>query len=246
MICISPEGYTELINKPGTKKMKISILGTGIYGKTMAERFISDGDEVMIGTRNVEETLTKNNPDARGSRPFKEWYKNNSKIKIGTFADTAKFGEIIILATFGNATKNAIDLAGKENFEGKIIIDTTNPLDISKGGLPEFTATPGNSLGEQIQRQIPKAKVVKAFNQMGVAIVVNPKREEGDPVMFIAGNDESAKKKVSMIATKWGWKDIVDYGDISESFWLESLAMIWIYYAFKNNSLCHAFKLLKK
>ena len=226
--------------------MKIGILGTGGVGRTLAAKFVSDGNEVMIGTRNVEETLSKSQPDGMGSPPYKEWQKTNPKVKLGTFADTAKFGETIILATFGDAAKNAIDLAGKDNFNGKVVIDTTNPLDFSKGVPPGFTVTLGNSLGEQIQKHIPEAKVVKAFNTIGAHIMVSPKREEGDPDFFLAGNDENAKNQVAEIAKKWGWKDFVDLGDISRSYWLEAFAMIWIYYGFKYNNWSHAFKLLKK
>lgn len=226
--------------------MKIGILGTGGVGRTLAAKLNSDGHEIMIGTRNVEETLAKNQPDAMGSPPYKEWQSHNPKVKLATFADTAKFGEIIILATFGDATKNALDLAGKENFNGKVVIDTTNPLDFSKGVPPGFTATLGHSLGEQIQKHIPNAKVVKAFNSIGAHIMINPKREEGDPDFFIAGNDEGAKKKVSEVAKGLGWNSVVDLGDISQSYWLEGLAMIWINYGFKNNSWNQAFKLLKK
>jgi predicted dinucleotide-binding enzyme len=226
--------------------MKIGILGTGGVGRTLAAKFASDGNEAMIGTRNVEDTLAKSQPDAMGSPPYKEWQKNNPKVKLGTFADTAKFGEIIILATFGDVTKNAIDLAGKENFSGKLVIDTTNPLDFSKGVPPGFTVTLGNSLGEQIQKHIPQAKVVKAFNTIGAHIMVSPKREEGDPVFLLAGDDESAKNQIAEIVKNWGWKDVVDLGDISRSYWLEAFAMIWIHYGFKYNSWGHAFKLLKK
>jgi len=226
--------------------MKIGILGTGMVGRVLAEKLVSDGNEVMIGTRNVEETLSKTESDLLRNQPYKEWQKNNPKAKLGTFADTAEFGEIIIIATFGNVATNAIDLAGKENFAGKIVIDTTNPLDVSRGVPPGFTGTPGNSLGEQIQNLLPQANVVKAFNSASMHIVVNPKREEGEPSLFIAGNDEGAKKSVIEIAKSWGWKDVVDYGDITESFWLEALAMMWIRYAFKNNSWTHAFALLRK
>lgn len=225
--------------------MKIGILGTGGVGRTLAAKFVSDGNEVMIGTRNVEETLAKNKPDAMGSPPYKEWQSNNPKVKLGTFADTAKFGEIIILATFGDATKNAIDLAGKENFNGKVVIDTTNPLDFSKGVPPGFTATLGNSLGEQIQKHIPNAKVVKAFNTIGAHIIINPEREEGIPDLFVAGNDD-AKKQFSDLIQNWGWNSVIDMGDISQSYWLETFAMLWIHYGFKYNSWNHAFKLLKK
>jgi predicted dinucleotide-binding enzyme len=226
--------------------MKIGIFGTGTVGRVMAERFLADGDEVMIGTRNVEQTFSKSKPDGHESTSYKEWLEKNQKVKLGIFKDAAAFGEIIVLATLGNATANAIDLAGKENFASKLVIDMTNPLDFSNGIPPVFTGTLGNSLGEQIQKQLPQAKVVKAFNSVGVHLVVNPQREEGAPVMFIAGNDKDAKEQVANIAKKWGWKDVVDFGNISESFWLESFAMMWIYYAFKNNSWTHAFQLLKK
>jgi 8-hydroxy-5-deazaflavin:NADPH oxidoreductase len=226
--------------------MKVGIFGTGMVGRILAEKFVDGGNEVMIGTRNIEDTLAKTGQDSMRNIPYKEWQEKNPSVKLGTFRDAAKFGEIIFIATFGNAATEAIQSAGIENFTGKIIIDTTNPLDPSKGVPPAFTATIGNSLGEQIQRLLPEAKVVKAFNTLGMAIIVNPKREEGDPVLFIAGNDESAKKQVEEIARSWGWKDIVDFGDISEAFWLEAFGMIWIRFAFKNKSWSHAFSLLKK
>jgi 8-hydroxy-5-deazaflavin:NADPH oxidoreductase len=226
--------------------MKVGILGTGMVGRILAEKFVAGGNEVMIGTRNADETLGKSGQDTLRTPPYKAWQENYPSVKLGTFADTAKFGEIIFIATFGNGATNAIELAGQENFADKIVIDTTNPLDPTKGVPPEFTALPGNSLGEQIQKLLPQAKVVKAFNTVSMHIVVNPKREEGEPVLLIAGNDESAKQFVAEIAKSWGWKDIVDYGDISESFWLEAFGMIWIRYAFKKNSWTHAFAFLGK
>jgi len=226
--------------------MKVGIFGTGIVGRLLAEKFVADGYEVMIGTRNVQNTLAKNEPDIIGTPPYKQWQEKNTKVKLGNFADAAKFGEIIFISTFGDVAINAIDMAGKENFAGKIVIDTTNPLDLSNGIPPGFSGTVGNSLGEQIQKSLPHAKVVKAFNTLSMHIVVNPQREEGDPVLLIAGNDENAKKSVREIAKGWGWKDIVDLGGISESFFLESFALLWIRYAFKNNSWTHAFALLRK
>ena len=226
--------------------MKIGIFGTGMVGRILAEIFISEKNEVMIGTRNVAATLSKNEKDMLGNPPYKEWQENHRGVQLGTFAETAQFGDIIFIATFGNSALEAIRLAGKSNFDGKIIVDVTNPLDMSNGVPPGFTGTLGNSLGEQIQKELPNAKVVKAFNSLSMHIIVNPKREEGDPVLFIAGNDETAKENVTAIAKNWGWKDVVDFGDISESFWLETFGMLWIRYAFKNNSWSHAFKLMRK
>jgi NADPH-dependent F420 reductase len=226
--------------------MKIGILGTGIVGKTLAVKLNELKHEVMIGTRNVSETLAKTDKDMMGSATFKEWHSKNSKIKLGTFADSAQFGETIILATHGIATINAIDSAGKNNFKGKVVVDTTNPLDFSQGMPPKFAATLGNSLGEKIQKHIPEAKVVKAFNTVNAFVMVSPKREEGDPDLFIAGNDEEAKSKFNSLAEQMGWKRVIDSGDISNSFWLEAMTMFWVYYGFKNNNWSHAFKLLIK
>lgn len=226
--------------------MKIAIFGTGPVGRVMAERFLADGDQVMIATRNVEQTLSKSHSDGHNGTSYKEWQDKHPNAKLGTFQDTATFGDVIVLATLGNATADAIELAGKENFVSKLVIDMTNPLDFSNGLPPAFTGTLGKSLGEQIQKQLPNAKVVKAFNAVSVHLAVNPQREEGNPVMFIAGNDKNAKEQVAEIAKRWGWKDVIDNGNISEAFWLEAFSMMWINYAFKNNSWTHAFQFLRK
>lgn len=226
--------------------MKVGIFGTGMVGRILAEKFVAAGNKVMIGTRNVESTLTKSGADNLRTSPYKEWQEKNSGVKLGTFADTAKFGEVIIIATFGDAAISAIAMADKESFSGKLVIDTTNPIDVSKGVPPEFTGKVGNSLGEQIQRLLPDAKVVKAFNTASMHIIVNPKREDGEPSLLIAGNDENAKKQVADIAKIWGWKDVVDYGNITEAFYLEAFGMTWIRYAFNKNSWTHAFALLRK
>lgn len=225
--------------------MKIGIFGTGMVGRTLAERLITDGHEVMIGTRNIENTLANTKPDVIGTPPYKEWQEKNEIIKLGTFADAAKFGEVIFISTFGDVTIKAIDLAGKENLADKIIVDTTNPLDLSHGIPPGFSGTVGNSLGQQIQNHLPNSKVVKAFNTLSMHIVVNPKRQDGDPILMIAGNDPDAKAKVEEIAKIWGWKDSIDLGDIGEAFYMEAFALLWIRYAFKNSSWTHAFSFLR-
>ena len=226
--------------------MKIGILGTGGVGRTLAVKLNVLGHEVVIGTRNVEDTLARTAPDGMGSPPFKVWHSQNPKVKLVKFSEAASFGEIIFLSTFGDKTLASIDMAGKQNFDSKVVIDTTNPLDFSKGVPPKFTVTLGNSLGEQIQKQIPNAKVVKAFNTIGAHIMVNPMREEGSPDLFIAGNDDDAKKKFIKVAEQMGWQSVIDLGDISQAYWLEANAMLWINYGFKYNSWNHAFKLLKK
>lgn len=226
--------------------MNIGIFGTGNVGRTLAERFVADGDTVMIGTRDVQHTLTRDDKDVLGHPPYKVWHETHPEVTLGTFETVAKFADLIVLATHGEATANAIRLAGTANFGGKTVIDMTNPLDVSRGIPPAFTGVYGNSLGEQFQQLIPDADVVKTFNFTSVGIVVNPQREDGNATLFVAGNNAEAKKTVCRIAQRWGWKDHADLGDISQAYWLETLGITWIYYAFKNNSWTHAFSLLRK
>lgn len=213
--------------------MKVGILGSGMVGKQLGLGFLRIGNEVKLGTRDTNK--------------LNDWLKEAGKnASVGSTADAAKFGEIVIIATGWAGTQNAIDQAGRENFKGKLVVDVTNPLDFSQGAPPKFAVTHGNSAGEQIQRLLPDSKVVKAFNTVNAYVMIDPQREEGDPDFFYAGNDKDAKKQVIEIAKNLGWKNFIDFGDISASYWLESLTMVWIHYAFKNNSSSHAFKLLKK
>lgn len=213
--------------------MKIGIIGSGTVGQQLGLGFIRLGHEVRIGTR---ETSKLNG-----------WQKEaGEKGTAGSFSEAAKFGEIIVLATLWEGAESAIALAGKENFSNKILIDVTNPLDFSAGVPPKLKSSQGKSGGEKIQDLLQGAKVVKAFNTISAYIMCNPKREEGMPDLFIAGNDEDAKKKVRSFAKEWGWNSIIDIGDISKAFLLEAFAQLWIEIGFKFNNWTHAFKLLKK
>ena len=157
------------------------------------------------------------------------------------------FGEIIVIATSWEGTSNAIKLADPRNFSGKIVIDVTNPLDFSKGMPPKLSIGYSDSAGETIQRQIPEAKVVKAFNIVGNPHFINPDFPQGGPpTMFIAGDDEGAKRVVTNdILTKLGW-ETVDIGGIEGSRLLEPLAFLWITCYFRTGNGNHAFKLLRK
>jgi hypothetical protein len=213
--------------------MNIGILGSGAVGQQLGLGFARLGHDVKIGTRDPGK--------------LSDWLKQiGQRGAAGSFEDAAKFGEVVVLCTLWEGTQSAIKLADKKNFSGKVVIDVTNPLDFSKGVPPAFVATVGNSGGEQVQRWLPEAKVVKAFNTIGNAIMCNPKRAEGVPDLFIAGDDDAAKKTVTAFAEKWGWASVIDMGDISQSFWLETFAMLWIHYGFKFNNWTHAFKLLRK
>lgn len=211
-------------------KVNVGILGSGDVGKSLARGFALLGHDVKIGSRTPEK--------------LKPFAATTERVTAGTFAETAKFGDVIALATLGVATQEAIELAGRENFAGKVVIDATNPLDFSTG-KPQLSIGHTNSLGEEVQRWIPDARVVKAFNTVGNALFVNPKFTNGPPDMFICGNDDDAKKIVSQICEHFGW-GVVDIGGIEGSRHLEPMCMVWVLHGIRSGSWGHAFKLLRK
>jgi len=214
--------------------MKVGIIGSGIVGQVLAKAFTSEGHEVMLGTRNTsKEEVVK----------FK---KENQKIDTGTFEQTAAFGELIVLAIHGSSYEEVINLAGKKNFGDKIVIDATNPIAAAPpvNGVLKFFTSPDESLMEKIQKQIPHAKLVKAFNSVGNGQMYKPKYKEGKPSMFICGNDDAAKKTVADILSSFGW-ETEDMGKIEAARAIEPLCILWCIPGFIHNQWTHAFKLLK-
>ena len=215
--------------------MRVGILGSGIVGQVLAAGFLKHGHSVMIGTRNPA------SPEVR------EWIGKTDGASAGTFADAARFGDLLVLVVLGRIVEKVIELAGPENFAGKTLIDATNPLAEGPpvdGVLPFFTG-PRESLGERIQALIPKARVVKAFNSVGSAKMINPQYEQGPPTMFLCGNDAAAKAEVSGVIRQFGWEPF-DCGGILASRALEPLCMLWCIPGFRNNQWTHAFKLLTR
>jgi predicted dinucleotide-binding enzyme len=209
--------------------MKISVLGTGDVGRTLSSAYVKKGHEVTIGTRNTEEKLAEQSTHDRYVS-FSEWYKENKEIKLVTFSESASQGEIVINATNGVNSLNALDLAGEENLSGKILIDISNPLEYSNGKMSLVEGLNNtNSLGEEIQKEFPEAKVVKTFNTMWCGLMVNPTLIKGDHINYISGNDSDAKEKVKNLIRQFGWKDenIIDLGDISAARAQESVLLIW-------------------
>jgi 8-hydroxy-5-deazaflavin:NADPH oxidoreductase len=214
--------------------MKIGIIGSGIVGQVLAKAFIQEGHDIMLGTRDVsKEEVVK----------FKE---HNPDANIGTFTATAKFGEVIVLATGGAVTLNAIDLAGKENFAGKVVIDTTNPIAAEPpvNGVLRYFTNINFSLMESLQQALPNARLVKAFNSVGNAFMYKPQFEL-TPTMFICGNDGEAKKTVTGILSSFGW-ETEDMGKVEAARAIEPLCILWCAPGFQRNQWRHAFKLLKK
>jgi predicted dinucleotide-binding enzyme len=213
--------------------MKISIIGTGIVGQTIASKLVEMGHEVFMGTRNVSEKLSSTAKDGYGNPPFNEWYKANNKVKLETFKKASSVGEIVINATHGGSSIAALKLAGGKNLAGKILIDISNPLDFSKGMPPSLL--PGlnntNSLGEEIQKAFPYTLVVKTLNTMWCGLMVNPNLiGEGNHINYISGNDTGAKNKVKKLLNQLGWNDenIIDLGDLTGARATESILPIWL------------------
>lgn len=209
--------------------MRIGVLGTGMVGQTLAGRLAELGHEVFVGTRDPAETLARDGRDRYGNPPFKAWREARPNVGFGTLAEAARHGEVVINATNGSATLDALDAAGEKSLAGKVVIDVANPLDFSKGMPPSLTVCNTDSLGEQIQRRFPKAKVVKTLNTVNASVMVAPGAVAGgDHTIFVSGNDAGAKKTVSDILRQFGWKDIVDLGDITTARGTEMLLPIWV------------------
>jgi predicted dinucleotide-binding enzyme len=199
--------------------MKIGILGTGMVGAAIGNKLVSLGHEVKMGSR------TANNDKAVA------WAKAaGAKASQGTFADAAGFGELIFNCTQGVGAMDALQAAGAGNLKGKILIDISNPLDFSKGMPPSLFAGNTDSLGERIQAAFPDTRVVKTLNTVTAEIMVNPgKIGGGDHTLFVSGNDAGAKATVGeFLKTQFGWKNLVDLGDITTARGTECYLPLWI------------------
>jgi predicted dinucleotide-binding enzyme len=214
--------------------MKVGILGSGIVGRVLASAFLKEGHLVMLGTRNVSKDEVI------------KWQNENTGGLSGSFQETTRFAEIIVLAVSGLAVEDAIKLAGYEHFFEKIVIDATNPISASPpdNGVLKFFTTLENSLMERIQQILPDARLVKAFNSVGNTFMYKPVFPGGKPTMFICGNDEGAKKTVTEILTSFGW-ETEDMGKAQSARAIEPLCILWCIPGFIRNQWTHAFKLLK-
>lgn len=214
--------------------MKIGIIGSGIVGRTLGSAFLEEGYEVMLGSRDTaKEDVVK-------------WKDENQFGATGDFTQTAAFADIIVLAVSGLVAMNAIQIAGPNNFYGKIVIDTTNPIakDPPTDAVLKFFTDLNESLMEKLQKKLPQAKFVKAFNIVGNSLMYKPALEQ-KPTMFICGNDADAKKEVAYILDLFGW-EVEDMGVAAAARAIEPLSILWCIPGFINNRWHHAFKLLKK
>jgi len=212
--------------------MKVGILGSGNVAKALAGGFLKHGHEVMLGTRTAAKLA--------------EWAAQNPKGRVGSFADAAKFAELAVLAVKGANAADALRAAGAAaNLEGKPVIDTTNPIADAPpvNGVLKFFTNLDESLLERLQREFTGIRLVKAFNSVGSACMVDPQFKGGQPTMFICGNDAAAKGTVGKVLGQFGW-EIADMGQADAARAIEPLCMLWCIPGFLRNDWAHAFKLL--
>lgn len=198
--------------------MNIAVIGTGGVGRALAGRLAQLGHDVVIGTRDVAATTARTEPDPiLGTPPYSHWQAEHPGIRLLSFADAGSFAEVVINATSGAKSLDALHQVGRATLAGKILLDLALPLDLSQGMPPTLTVANTDSLGEQIQAAFPEARVVKTLNSVSYAVMIDPSRVPGEHNLFLAGNDDDAKSTVRGLLTAFGWpeKSLIDLGDIT-------------------------------
>ncbi len=215
-------------------KKKIGIIGSGTVGQTLGTGFLKYGYEVKIGSRDLTKLSAWKSTAGEGAL-------------IGSFAEAAQFGDILVLATKGSAALNALQLAGRANLSDKTIIDTTNPIADTppENGVLNFFTELNDSLMERLQNSFPEAHFVKAFNSIGGSLMINPDFGTEKPTMFICGNDQKAKDEVVEICELFGF-ETENMGTVEAARAIEPLCMLWCIPGFRENKWSHAFRLLKR
>ncbi|MGZ4332846.1 MAG: NADPH-dependent F420 reductase [Gaiellaceae bacterium] len=210
--------------------MRIAVLGTGMVGRALAGRLAQLGHDVVIGTRDVGQTMARNESDAMGNPPYAEWQKDNPAVRLVAFAEAGAHGELIVNATAGGASLQALEAAGAAAVPGRVIVDVANPLDFSQGMPPILSVANTDSLGEQIQRAFPDARVVKTLNTMNAHVMVDPGRVPGRHDVFLAGDDAAAKEAARGLLQQFGWPEeaIIDLGGIRAARGTEMYLPLWL------------------
>lgn len=209
--------------------MKVAVIGTGMVGRALAGRLAALGHEVVVGTRDVEKTLARTEPDAQGTPPYAQWQETQPEVRLVSFAQAGEHGEVVFNASNGNASLAALQAVGAENLAGKVLADVALALDLSEGMPPTLSIANDDSLGEQIQRAFPDARVVKTLNTVFAEVMVDPGRIPGRHNIFVAGDDEDAKATVRFLLGEFGWPAdvIVDLGGIQGARGAEMYARLY-------------------
>lgn len=226
--------------------MVIGVLGTGSVGQAIAAKLAALGHRVLVGTRDPAATLARTARDRFGNPPLKEWLDGRDGVELGTFAQAAAHGELVVNATSGDVSLEVLRAAGGGNLAGKVLVDIANPLDFSRGFPPSLSVCNTDSLAEQIQRAFPDARVVKTLNTVNATLMVEPGAlAGGQHTMFVCGDDAAAKATVVALLESFGWNDIVDLGDLSNARATEMLLPIWVRLFAKLKTPAFSFKLVR-
>ena len=225
--------------------MKIAVLGTGMVGRALAARLSGLGHNVTIGTRDPAATLARAEPDGMGDPPFSTWAQAHPQVRLAPITAAAANADLVVNATNGSGALPALELAGADNLAGKILIDISNPLDFSGGFPPTLFVKDTDSLGEQIQRVFPEARVVKALNTMNANLMVDPASLGAESSVFVSGDDTDAKATVTELLQSFGHTDIIDLGDITTARGTEMLLPVWLRLMAALNTPTFNFKIVR-
>lgn len=209
--------------------MKIAVIGTGMVGRILAARLSDLGHEVVIGTHNVADTMARTDTDAMGTPPYAIWQQEHPQVRLVTLREAGAHAEVVLNAANGRNAIAALEGVGADQLAGKVLLDLALPLDLSKGFPPTLTIANTDSLGEQVQRAFPEARVVKSLTTVFCAVMADPSRVPGEHSIFVAGNDAAAKRTVEGLLTEFGWPQsaIIDLGDITAARGLEMYSRLF-------------------
>lgn len=197
--------------------MKVGILGSGIVGETIGSKLVALGHAVKLGSRSAT------------NEKAAAWVAQAGELASqGTFADAAAFGELLFNCTPGAVAQEVLESAGRANTSGKVMVDVSNPLQFAKGTPPTLFVTNDDSLGERLQRAFPELLLVKTLNTVNCSVMVEPSRVPGNHTMFLCGNDAGAKARVRQLLSDFGWRDMIDLGDITNARATEGLLPLWV------------------
>ncbi len=209
--------------------MRIAVFGTGSVGRTVAHALGELGHDVVVGTRDVEATLARTEPESSSNPPFTAWHHNHPAIKVEAYSEAAADADLVVNATSGSGSLSALKAAGADNLADTVLLDIANPLESSEGMPPSLFVLNTDSLGEQIQRAFPATKVVKALNTMSAHLMVDPRQlGDGHHTSFVSGNDDAAKRVVIELLSTLGHRDVIDLGDITTARGTEMYLPLWL------------------
>lgn len=206
----------------------VGILGSGDVAQALGRGFAKYDWEVKLGTRSPEK--------------LQAWVtETEGVVSVGSFSDASSFGDVVVLSVRGEAAEDVLELAGPKYFDGKLVLDTTNPLDFTQEGPPNLLFGGTDSLGERVQATLSEARVVKCFNTVSNVQMIDPEFEDETPPMMICGNDDDAKERTNDILVEFGWPGVLDVGPIESSRYLEALVPLWAHIGLKLDTWKHAF-----